>query len=75
MGVTGFVLSLIGAVLCWIPVAGQILLVLGFLFSLTGLLVALFSKKRIGYSIAGLVISIGAAMILYFVLLSILEAR
>lgn len=73
MGVAGFVLSLVGAVLCWVPVAGQIILLLGFLLSLTGFIVALFTKKRIGYSIAGLVISVGSIMILYFVVLSMIE--
>lgn len=73
MGVAGFVMSLVGAVLVWVPVAGQVILVLGFLFSLTGLLISLFSKKRMGYSIAGLIISVGSMLVLYFVILSMME--
>ena len=63
MGVTGFVLSIIGAVLFWIPPLCAVLMILAFLFSVTGFLIAIFSKRSIGFSIAGLIISI-----LFFVL-------
>lgn len=52
IGVAGFVLALIGLFLCWIPVLGWILWVLGLIFSFIGV----FKEPR-GLAIAGLSIS------------------
>jgi hypothetical protein len=57
LGVAGFVLSLVGATLCWIPFFGVSLLILGFTFSLIGFIVGLSKKKSFGLSLAGLIIS------------------
>jgi hypothetical protein len=58
LGIAGFVLSLIGAVMFWVPVIGILCLGLGFLFSFISLIVGIASRRQIGFSIAGLVISI-----------------
>lgn len=52
MGTAGFILALLGLVLCWIPVLDWILWLLGLIFSLIGV----FRKPK-GLAIAGLVIS------------------
>lgn len=53
IGTAGFVLSLIGLILFWLPVPGWILWVLGSLFSFFGL----FKSPR-GLAFAGFIISI-----------------
>lgn len=58
VGTAGFIVSLIGAVLFWFPVLGVILLLVGFLLSLSGLIVGLSSERNKGLSIAGLIVSI-----------------
>ena len=57
MGIAGFVLSIIGAVLCWMPIVGFIPLLLGFTFSFIGLIYGISKKKTIVLSIIGLSIS------------------
>ena len=52
IGVAGFVLALIGAIFCWLPILNWICLTLGFIFSLIGVF-----KKPKGLAIAGLIIS------------------
>lgn len=52
IGNAGFVLSIIGLALCWVPVGGSILWFLGFLFSFIGLF-----KRPKGLAIAGMAIS------------------
>lgn len=53
LGTAGFVLALLGIVLCWIPVFGWILWILGLIFSAVGV----FRQPR-GLAIAGLVLSL-----------------
>ena len=53
VGTAGFVLALIAVFLCWIPVFGWILWVLGLILSFAGL----FKKPR-GLAIAGFVLSV-----------------
>jgi len=72
MGVTGFVLSIIGAVLFWIPPLCAVLMILAFLFSVTGFLIAIFSKRSIGFSIAGLIITVLFFVLGYGMILSLL---
>ncbi len=52
MGVAGFVLALLGLILCWVPFLNWILWILGLIFSIIGM----FKPKK-GLAIAGLVIS------------------
>lgn len=52
MGVAGFVLALLGLILCWVPILNWILWILGLVFSIIGM----FKPKK-GLAIAGLVIS------------------
>ena len=60
IGTAGFVLALIGLLLCWVPVLNWILWILGVVFSIIGVF-----KKPKGLSIAGLIISfIGIIVIL-----------
>ncbi len=60
IGTAGFVLALIGLILCWVPVLNWILWILGVVFSIIGVF-----KKPKGLSIAGLIISfIGIIVIL-----------
>ena len=56
LGVAGFVLALVGLVLCWVPVVNLILGGLAFIFSLIGLITGISKKKKLGLSIAGLCI-------------------
>ena len=58
-GSAGLVLSILGLVLCWVPVANLILWFLGFLFSFIGMF-----KRPKGKAIAGLVISIVCLVVL-----------
>ncbi|MFP4664699.1 MAG: hypothetical protein ACLFM1_09755 [Bacteroidales bacterium] len=58
LGIAGFILALIGAVMFWTPVVGILFLGLGFLFSLISLIVGIASGRQIGFSIAGLLISL-----------------
>ena len=65
-GSAGLVLSILGLVLCWIPIANVILWFLGFLFSFIGMF-----KRPKGKAIAGLVISI-VCLVVLIVLFSVL---
>lgn len=58
-GSAGLVLSILGLVLCWVPIANIILWFLGFLFSFIGMF-----KRPKGKAIAGLVISIVCLVVL-----------
>ncbi len=66
LGTTGFVLALIGLVLCWIPFVNWILWILGVIFSFIGVF-----KRPKGLAIAGLIIS-GFWILVMFVILSAL---
>lgn len=71
-GNVGFVLGLLGMILCWIPVVGGILLLLGFIFSMIGV----FRVPK-GKAIAGLVLSavgIFTLIILYSFSMELLSA-
>lgn len=68
MGVAGFVLALLGLILCWVPILNWILWILGLVFSIIGM----FKPKK-GLAIAGLVISC-LYIILIFVFASVLLA-
>jgi hypothetical protein len=57
LGVAGFVLSLIGATFCWVPLVGFTLLILACIFSLIGFIIGLSKRKNFGLSLAGLIIS------------------
>ena len=52
MGIAGFVLALLGVILCWVPILGWILWLLGLIFSIIGM-----CRKPKGLAIAGLVLS------------------
>lgn len=65
-GSAGLVLSILGLVLCWVPIANLILWFLGFLFSFIGIF-----KRPKGKAIAGLVISI-VCLVTLIVLFSVL---
>lgn len=69
MGVTGFVLALLGLVFCWAPVINWILWLLGLIFSLLGV----FKPKK-GLAIAGLAISFIGIIIMLCVIGAILSA-
>ncbi len=58
-GSAGLVLSILGLVLCWVPIANLILWFLGFLFSFIGV----FKRPR-GKAIAGLIISVITVIVL-----------
>lgn len=68
LGITGFVFSLIGVILCWLPVFNLIFLIPGFLLSFIGLIVGIAGRRSIGQSIAGLILSIIGFIIFIFVL-------
>lgn len=59
LGTAGFVLALLGLLLCWIPILDWILWLLGVIFSFIGV----FKAPR-GLAIAGLVISFIGLIIL-----------
>ncbi len=63
LGTSGFVIALLGLILCWVPVLGQILWFLGLLLSFIGI----FKAPR-GMAIAGLVISLIDIVIMLTVL-------
>jgi len=52
IGTAGFVLALVAVVLCWVPILGWIIWLLGLIFSFIGVF-----KRPKGLSIAGLIIS------------------
>ena len=52
IGTAGFVLALLGVILCWIPVINWILWLLGLIFSFIGVF-----KQPKGLAITGLVLS------------------
>jgi hypothetical protein len=66
IGTAGFVLSVIAIFFGWIPVLGQVIWLLGLIFSFAGIF-----KSPKGLSIAGLAISIVGFLLLIFVLASI----
>lgn len=63
LGTAGFVLALIGLILCWIPILDWILWLLGVIFSFIGV----FKAPR-GLAIAGLVISFIGLIIIFAVI-------
>jgi hypothetical protein len=68
IGTAGFVLALLGLILCKVPTVNLILWLLGLIFSIIGC----FRKPR-GLAIAGVVISF-AVIILLIALLGVLAA-
>ncbi|MGN1260002.1 MAG: hypothetical protein ACI4UC_02750 [Alloprevotella sp.] len=68
LGTAGFVLALLGLILCWIPILDWLLWFLGALFSFIGV----FKAPR-GLAIAGLVISF-IAFIVLVILLGVIAA-
>ena len=72
LGVAGFVVSLIGAILSWIPlinVFGVILCVIGFILALIGC----FKRPR-GLAIAGVILAIIGGVLYYIVWSRVAEA-
>ena len=63
MGTAGFIIALVTIFLCWIPVLGWILWLLGLIFSGIGV-----TRKPKGLAIAGLVISLIGLILLIVVL-------
>lgn len=63
IGTAGFILALLGIVLCWIPVLDWVLWILGLVFSFCGI----FKQSR-GLAIAGLVLSCISLIILLAVI-------
>lgn len=63
IGTAGFVLALLGLLLCWLPVINWILWLLGFVFSLCGIF-----KRHKGLAIVGLMISFIGAIIMICIL-------
>ncbi|MCL2561561.1 MAG: hypothetical protein FWE10_04495 [Rikenellaceae bacterium] len=63
LGTAGFVCALIALVLCWVPVLGWILWLVGLVLSCVGL-----SKRPKGLAIAGLVISLFVLLLLILVM-------
>jgi hypothetical protein len=60
LGVAGFVLSIIAIFLGWVPVLGWIIWISGLAFSFAGIF-----KQSKGFAIAGLVISLLGAILLF----------
>lgn len=52
LGTAGFVLALLGLLLCWVPILGWLLWLLGLIFSIIGV-----CRQPRGMAIAGLVLS------------------
>lgn len=69
IGTAGFVLALIGLILCWVPVLNWILWILGVVFSIIGVF-----KKPKGLSIAGLVISFIGIIVMLTVAAAVLAS-
>lgn len=63
LGTAGFVLALLGVILCWIPVLNWILWLLGLIFSFIGVF-----KKPKGLAITGLVLSFISIIVIIAVL-------
>lgn len=63
IGTAGFVLALLGVILCWIPVLNWILWLLGLIFSFIGVF-----KKPKGLAITGLVLSFISIIVIIAVL-------
>lgn len=63
MGTAGFVLALVGLLLCWVPVLNWILWILGLIFSFIGV----FKRPR-GLAIAGLIITFVGLIIIVAVI-------
>jgi hypothetical protein len=69
----GFIISMVGTFLCWVPFAGVILLGLGFIFSFIGLILCFTGRRGIGFSVTGLVLSSTMLILLFTVILSYFE--
>ena len=63
LGTAGFVLALLGVILCWIPILNWILWLLGLIFSFIGVF-----KKPKGLAITGLVLSFISIIVIIAVL-------
>jgi hypothetical protein len=59
----GFVTGLLGVLLCWVPVIGLVLAVLGITFGANGLAVGRRTGASTGLAIAGLVLGILGALV------------
>ncbi len=73
MGIAGFVLSLVGLVLCWTGYGGFIFFLLGLIFSAIGISHGKRDGQKIGLAIAGLIISL-IVFVLSIILLVVLGA-
>ncbi len=74
LGIAGFILSLIGLILSWIPVVnifGIVLCGIGFLLSLIGLFL---KNKKKGLAVVGLIFSIVGCVLFYLVYAGIATA-
>ena len=58
----GFVLALLGLILCWFPIANVILWLLGLIFSFVGV----FKEPR-GLAVAGLILTLAAILVLVMI--------
>lgn len=67
IGTAGFVLALVTLFLGWIPVLGWAMWLLGLIFSAIGVSKAKKVQSGMGLSIAGLVISLVGAVIVFIV--------
>jgi len=67
LGIAGFILSLIGLVICWVPILNIVSLVLcglGFLLAFIGLFL---KNKKKGLAIVGVLFGIAGCVIFYLV--------
>lgn len=72
-GTAGFIITLAGVILFWVPFIGQLLLVLGFAFSIYGLIIGIRRHKRLPFSIAGLLLATASMLIIYTVAKDLVE--
>lgn len=69
LGTAGFVLALIGLLLCWVPILNWILWILGIVFSAIGV----FKAPR-GLAITGLILSFVGILVLLIFAVSFITA-
>jgi len=74
LGMAGFIVSLIGLILFWIPVLGYLILLTGFILSTVGLIMGIVKKRKLGLAITGLVLS-GVGFIASAVALEIISSN
>lgn len=57
LGLAGFIIAIVGLVLCWIPILGTLLLFVAWVLSVIGLIIGIVKKKKIVLAIIGLALS------------------